>query len=155
MTQRGSALHRWLFHGSLFFTFSCGGGSYQGPGLRLRCLVRCFISVSYSAASVHNTSLCLLYSIPDLQTRQHQSSIKASFTDLYVSFNEGREGGTGLRHVVLREGPIWISTLHRTLRLMHTICSKGRRRKKKLQTPSVQMKDRAKAPEGSLNTGTF
>lgn len=61
-------------------------------------------------ASVYNASrVCFTASL----THKHGSSSHQLrlFTDLYVSFNEGSEGGTGPKHVASREELIWISTL--------------------------------------------
>lgn len=97
-----------------------------------------FFSVSFfkqtcihRVASVYNIShVCFTAS---LTYKQGSSSHQLRpFTDLYVPFNERREGGMGQKHVALREGLTYISALHCTLKLKYTISSKEKTSNTKL-----------------------
>lgn len=150
MTQWGSASHHWLFHGSLFFMLSSREDGLIRPSLWSLGLLHLSLVLTHthtrtvaSAASVYNTSrVCFTASL----TYKHGSSSHQLrlFTDLYVSFNEGREGGTGLKHVALREGLIWISTppVLQDLGIQSTL-------RQKLQTPH-DMKDCPRNTWGQL-----
>lgn len=108
----GSASHHCLCHGSLFFMHSCGEEGPIRPSLQPLCLLH--LCLFFKNTHTHGVaSVCCVCFTASL-THKHDSSSHQLrvFTDLYGSFNEGREGGTGLKHVALKEGHERLSKKH-------------------------------------------